>query len=174
MSKNLSRLALAFLFCMSPNMPSRGIVRMQIFAKGDTSTPSFECLLTQDALPTLSMNNGKQLTVNFGGADITFESLLDIDDIRFSTFEGNILVGMKDEEATSVARLRLTYLDDHTVCIDGLEDGDQPRLYAADGKMLLSQVHRNAQRVSLSLLGLPKGVYIIKTNQQTFKILKKS
>ena len=173
MRKNLPRLALAFLLCLLPNTPSRSIVRMQIFAKGDSMVPAFECLLVQDDLPTISMSKGKQLTVNSNIADITFESLLDIDDIRFTTFEGNILVGM-EEKADPVGHSRLTYLDNHTVRIDGLAEEDQPRLYAADGRMLPVKLNRSVHSVNLSLLGLPNGVYLIKTNQQTFKILKKS
>lgn len=64
-------------------------------------------------------------------------------------------------------------LDEYSVQISGLKAGATATLLSADGKQLQSYRTDNEGTVSFSIAELPQGIYIIKSESLTCKILKK-
>ena len=60
-----------------------------------------------------------------------------------------------------------------TLVLSGLKAGTTAHVYSADGRLTQTlTAHRNGT-YRLSLSALPTGVYIVKANSQSFKILKR-
>lgn len=59
------------------------------------------------------------------------------------------------------------------VSISGAQPGTQAQVYSADGRRQLALPVAADGSVQLSTTGLPAGLYIVKTQKSTFKILKK-
>lgn len=75
-------------------------------------------------------------------------------------------------EHTTADNLRFSYLDNETVCVEGSQTALQ--LYDHSGRLLQAPVSTVATKQTISLNGLPAGVYLIKISpQQTIKIFKK-
>ena len=73
---------------------------------------------------------------------------------------------------TTAGQLRLNYLDNETVSVEGGKSALQ--LYDHSGRQLQAPVSTVGNKQTLSLNGLPAGVYLIKiSQQQTIKIFKK-
>ena len=56
---------------------------------------------------------------------------------------------------------------------DGLSDGAQIIVYSADGQQLSVQTAHGGQPSIVSFVGLPAGIYIVKTGDATYKFLKR-
>ena len=73
---------------------------------------------------------------------------------------------------TTAGQLRFSYLDNETVSVEGASEA--LRLYDQGGRLLQAPVSTVGNKQTLSLNGLPAGVYLIKiSQQQTIKIFKK-
>lgn len=59
------------------------------------------------------------------------------------------------------------------VHIEGAEPGSMAQIFSMDGRQVNSARVGENGSVSLSTSGLPKNLYIIKTNKTTFKMIKK-
>ena len=59
------------------------------------------------------------------------------------------------------------------IAISGAEPGSQAQVYALGGRQVLSARVGQDGSVSLSTTGLKAGIYIVKTNKSSFKIVKK-
>ena len=57
--------------------------------------------------------------------------------------------------------------------VSGVNANETVVFYAFDGKALLGDKADNNGMVEFPLEGLPKGVYVVKTNSQTFKVVRK-
>jgi hypothetical protein len=57
--------------------------------------------------------------------------------------------------------------------VEGLRQGDTVTLYTADGKTLTSVEADSNGRASVSLSSLPKGIFILRTPTQSYKIINK-
>lgn len=59
------------------------------------------------------------------------------------------------------------------IVISGAEPGSVAQIYSLNGRQQQSARVGESGTVSLSTQGLPAGIYIIKTNKSTFKLIKK-
>ena len=62
-------------------------------------------------------------------------------------------------------------LEDETLFFKGLPENSQIGIYTTDGKTIVSR--QCSGEASLSLNSLPSGMYIVKINNESYKILKK-
>ena len=70
--------------------------------------------------------------------------------------------------------LRISQTSNEQITVEGLQPSAAVRLYAADGREMPGRITRSDGRAVISLLSLPKGVYIISTdNKQNLKIYKR-
>lgn len=77
------------------------------------------------------------------------------------------------EEKETPNRFTFEYVDGQTVRMTGVAESMQVALYSIDGKRMPMDAERNGDVVTLYLGGLQRGFYVIKTNEQSFKIYKK-
>lgn len=70
-------------------------------------------------------------------------------------------------------RFTFQYTDGQTVRMSGLKDANRVSLYSIDGKRMSMDTDRNGDEVTIHLGALPAGFYVIKANEQSFKIYKK-
>ena len=66
------------------------------------------------------------------------------------------------------------YVDGQTVRITGIEQDTVIGLYSIDGKRVPMEADRTADAIVINLESLPRGIYVIRCNSQSFKIYKKS
>ncbi len=61
--------------------------------------------------------------------------------------------------------------DGHLLSVSGMTDAASAAIYSADGRKMMGAEHWDGTPVETS--SLPKGVYIFKVNNNTFKFIKK-
>ena len=95
------------------------------------------------------------MTVGLEGLTLTFGEM---ETTRIETVKD----GVKDAD-----RLQFSFGE---ASFEGLTPGALVSVYSIDGKMLTKVKADQDGRASVSLMGLPKGVYILRTPTKTFKI----
>ena len=108
---------------------------------------------------------GTNLRVVSAKADATYK-LLDI--LRF-TYEKRSVTGVNELRDAKAA---VDYEDGELV-ISGIKAGGAVGIYSLDGKLVRQLTARHAGTYRLSLSALPKGGYIVKADNATYKILKR-
>lgn len=71
------------------------------------------------------------------------------------------------------SRFTFEYVDGQTIRMTGVDETTKVALYSIDGKRMPMDAERNDDEVTIHLDGFQRGFYIIKTNNQSFKIYKK-
>lgn len=113
--------------------------------------------------PVISFE-GEQLLVKSDAAEAAYARA----DVAEFYFEPE---GTSVDHATA-DNLRFSYLDNETVSVEGSKS--PLRLYDNSGRLLQAPVSTTGTKQTLSLNGLPAGVYLVKiSQQQTIKIFKK-
>lgn len=103
----------------------------------------------------------------YGGNDYYWLEMADV--LRY-TYEGI---------ATSVPTLKgtteqmLVNFENNTLVLHRLREGAMIQIYASDGRMVSSHRALGTSALHLSFAGYPSGMYIVKAQQQTFKIIKR-
>ena len=64
-------------------------------------------------------------------------------------------------------------LKESLLFLSGFQPGERVSLYHADGRLLMHRSISSGGTLTLSLEQLPSGIYIVKTNHQSIKIIKK-
>lgn len=96
-----------------------------------------------------------------------------IDDVDHWEFgEASATVDVDDELAEEPVQLRLRFTGQNTVCIENATDASRIGIYSIDGKAQPFTAERTPTGINISLTHLRQGTYIIRTEQQSFKILK--
>ena len=90
-------------------------------------------------------------------------------DVSHYNFEKGYYDRIEDTDQTGEA---LTFRDDE-VTVRQLTEGTVVSVFSLDGKMVASATAPSSGTCSLSLRSLPTGVYVVKANDITYKILKK-
>lgn len=108
---------------------------------------------------------GTNLRVVSAKADVTYK-LLDI--LRF-TYEKRSVTGVNELRDAQAA---VDY-EDGELIISGIKAGGAVGVYSLDGKLVRQLTARHAGTYRLSLSALPKGVYIVKADNATYKIMKR-
>lgn len=69
--------------------------------------------------------------------------------------------------------IRIAYLDDSKVTINGVDATDKVRLYTLDGRSVAASYQVDGAAITVSIEALEPGTYILNVdNKQSFKILK--
>ena len=95
--------------------------------------------------------------------------------LRFEIVEntdGN-LSDIEDADMPFLQTFQFRYIDRQTVAIGGLHEGSSVEVFAVDGKKVYSATSYSNEWVRIDIGQLPKGYYVIKTEQQSFKISKR-
>lgn len=66
----------------------------------------------------------------------------------------------KDTTSLPQQTIYITYINDHTIRINGVQKGDNAALYSIDGKLLLTQTINNNEYI-LDLSAYARGLYLI-------------
>lgn len=61
---------------------------------------------------------------------------------------------------------------DNVLYLENLKPGTRIQLFTADGKMIATQQADGTQTITISLAQRPAGVYIVKANDVTYKMMK--
>lgn len=111
--------------------------------------------------PAISYSNN-QLHITTESQSVDF-NVPDIIDYRFTTTE------------TAIRDLRLTQSQMHEglLCISGLPTSSMVELYASNGRRILNMKASSSGMAVIDLGQLPKGVYIVSTASQSFKVTNK-
>lgn len=76
-----------------------------------------------------------------------------------------------NEDASSPFTFR--FVDGRTVYIDGLDNSVRVMVYSLSGAQVNARIDRGNERAVVDFGNQPAGVYIIKANNQSFKIIKR-
>lgn len=111
---------------------------------------------------------GQYLRVKSEKADVLFA----ITDVLRFTYVKHSVVGIDDLQVDTEPT-EVNFQQDGTLVISQLKAGASVGVYALDGKLVqrLKARHKGTYRLSLS--SLPKGVYIVKADNITYKIMKR-
>lgn len=111
--------------------------------------------------PTISYTNN-QLHIVTASQAVDFD-VPDITDYCFATTE------------TAIHDLKQTQDQIHKglICFSGLPANAAVELYASDGRLALQSKASSSGQVVVDLNQLPKGVYIVRTSNQSFKVTNK-
>lgn len=93
--------------------------------------------------------------------------------IEFKENADGILTEIDDLPLSTPAALRFQYTDGQTVTIGGVKPDAKINLYSIDGKAMPADADQNESLVKVRLGHLPQGYYIIRIDNQTFKIYKR-
>jgi len=109
--------------------------------------------------------DGNGVVINAKG---TFETHLydDVADLHFT----NLTTTPIDEASGCFG---FHYLSDETVRLTGLKGTEKISLYDASGRMLQMPFHGSTDDLTISLSHLSRGSYVIRVDNQSYKIYKK-
>lgn len=100
-----------------------------------------------------------------------------IDDVIEMTFvpEDPVVTHVEDEisGADASAKILFRILSDNLIQVVGTHLNPAVSVYTVDGKSVDVPVDYSEREINIRLGALPRGLYIIKTNQQTFKFIRK-
>lgn len=137
-----------------------GTVTSLILLLKDGTTQTFE-LATQPVITVA----GTELKILANNADVS----IPLTDVVRYTFQKRSTTGIDEADSNREA---IDY-NDGVLTLSGLKAGTAVRLFAIDGKLIQTHtvLHDGTYRHSLSTL--QKGVYIVKANHTSYKILKR-
>jgi len=144
-----------------PDIPAdEGTVTSLILLLKDGTTQTFE-LATQPVITVA----GTELKILANNADVS----IPLTDVVRYTFQKRSTTGIDEADSNREA---IDY-NDGVLTLSGLKAGTAVRLFAIDGKLIQTHtvLHDGTYRHSLSTL--QKGVYIVKANHTSYKILKR-
>lgn len=138
-------------------------------------------VIAENAYVTIQMNDGTKNSfllasvpkISHSADSLKVEgdanALFLLNDVDFFNFSESDLTSVPVLQANE---LRVTYTDNQQVKIEGLEAGAQVWLYSASG-VAIAQKSASADGVADFVLPQTPGVYFLKTNKQSVKLVKK-
>lgn len=84
-----------------------------------------------------------------------------------------IEVVKKTDGTASSSIFTFRFVDGHTVYIDGLDDSAHISVYSLSGAQVNARIDKSNDRAVVDFGNQPAGVYIIRANKQSFKIIKR-
>lgn len=152
-------------------MTIRANVALHVFEEGN-SAPSWIIILEE--LPTVTFTEDG-LHVTAGNDDvITADFILPFDKMpRFEFAEADQTQDIETIESHVPVPFRFEFIDGQTVYVDGLSEMEHVYVYGIDGRQRSAEIEQHVHGVAVHLEQLPKGYYIIRTENQSFKIYKK-
>lgn len=134
--------------------------------------------LIDDTVDKYVVSENLELKIADGRAYVystSLETSYNIDSIAEYTFV-DIETGIEDveEDKTMSPGLEISYLNNEEVIVKGVADNAKARVYALSGQPVKAEVSHTEGCMTISLLSLPAGSYIIYINKEkSFKVLKK-
>lgn len=134
--------------------------------------------LIDDTVDKYVVSENLELKIADGRAYVystSLETSYNIDSIAEYTFV-DIETGIEDveEDKTMSPELEISYLNNEEVIVKGVADNAKARVYALSGQPVKAEISRTEGCMTISLLSLPAGSYIIYINKEkSFKVLKK-
>jgi hypothetical protein len=116
--------------------------------------------------PVISFENNKmvikttEIEISYNIADIVKYYFSDVDD-----------TGINDINE-DVNKIHFTYTNPDFLLIEGIAGKDEVRVYDTSGRECVVNSERNDNCIKVEFNGLPKGIYIIKVNNHSFKIIR--
>lgn len=134
--------------------------------------------LIDDTVDKYVVSENLELKIADGRAYVystSLETSYNIDSIAEYTFV-DIETGIEDveEDKTISPGLEISYLNNEEVIVKGVADNAKARVYALSGQPVKAEVSHTEGCMTISLISLPAGSYIIYINKEkSFKVLKK-
>lgn len=134
--------------------------------------------LIDDTVDKYVVSENLELKIADGRAYVystSLETSYNIDSIAEYTFV-DIETGIEDveEDKTMSPGLEISYLNNEEVIVKGIADNAKARVYAMSGQPVKAEISRTEGCMTISLISLPAGSYIIYINKEkSFKVLKK-
>lgn len=134
--------------------------------------------LIDDTVDKYVVSENLELKIADGRAYVystSLETSYNIDSIAEYTFV-DIETGIEDveEDKTMSPGLEISYLNNEEVIVKGVADNAKARVYALSGQPVKAEVSHTEGCMTISLISLPAGSYIIYINKEkSFKVLKK-
>lgn len=116
-------------------------------------------------LPVLTFSN-RSLVVTANNQSVSFE----IDNVEKYYFKS---AGTDIAGVSSQAGVRVSYTENGNVVVEGFNQPAQVKLFSVGGIEYTDHVSMSGDKADISLSSLPKGVYIIRVNNQQIKVYKK-
>lgn len=138
--------------------------------RGGSATPAHTFELNN--LPTVSFS-AEGITVKSGSLE-AYLPYNDVDSIAFHSTDNGVTTSMTDlNDDSQKTTIRFRYLDGQTIEVRGVPAGVRVEQYTIDGKATRLDKQQMGDLLTIRLHHLPKGVYIIRIDNQTYKIFKK-
>lgn len=134
--------------------------------------------LIDDTVDKYVVSENLELKIADGRAYVystSLETSYNIDSIAEYTFV-DIETGIEDveEDKTMSPGLEISYLNNEEVIVKGVADNAKAKVYAMSGLPVKAEVSHTEGCMTISLISLPAGSYIIYINKEkSFKVLKK-
>lgn len=134
--------------------------------------------LIDDTVDKYVVSENLELKIADGRAYVystSLETSYNIDSIAEYTFV-DIETGIEDveEDKTMSPGLEISYLNNEEVIVKGIADNTKARVYALSGQPVKAEISRTEGCMTISLLSLPAGSYIIYINKEkSIKVLKR-
>lgn len=97
----------------------------------------------------------------------------EIGHIEFKENNTGVLTSIDEVQDAQPAAFRFYFTDNETAIVEGVAENAATGLYSIDGKAYAGATAQNGTRVTASLRGLPKGIYVFRVANQSFKLIKK-
>lgn len=130
---------------------------------------SYNYLLSD--LPEITFEDEEMKVTTNEETFTTFERS-DVSDIKFDIVE-NKETAISKEYVSTTKEIGFTYIDGETIVLENIERDFQISLYDLTGKKLQANIQRTDNDAKVYVGGLPKGCYILKVGNKSYKILKK-
>ena len=97
----------------------------------------------------------------------------EIGHIEFKNNDTGVLTDIEEVDDELTAKFRFYFTDNETAIAEGVVENATTGLYSIDGKVVAGATSQTGNRVTASLRGLPKGMYIFRVENQSFKLIKR-
>lgn len=120
--------------------------------------------------PEITFDEDKVVVIS-GSTQSTYQ-IDDVYEIRF-VLDDPVVTKMDDETAVTSPKIVFRILSDDLVKVTGAHLNPDVSVYTADGKSVDVPAEYSENEINIRLGTLSRGLYIIKTNQQSFKFIRK-
>lgn len=167
----MKRLIYFLLLCsMSMTIWAQDMTNVLIVELRDGNAAKFSLLNK----PKISIED-MQIVVQFMNADGEYNDksfTCSIEQFRKYYFIEEVATGIEDVKEND-SKIGITYNDNQSVTISGLNGTDKLHLYSIDGRKI-ADIRPNDTQANISITELPAGIYVVNINsKQSFKIVKR-
>lgn len=166
---------LSIIILAATLMPLFAINEILVYAKDSSGAETlvFNCWLTEKP-EIIFTENGLILKNSSVEAELNRASLgyTDLSRIEFNDNPTEVLTDIPPLPVRQEAKMSFRFVDGRTVIVDGVDENASAHVFSIDGKVIPADIQRTANRMTLRLGNQPSGIYILRVNNQSFKIRK--